>query len=209
MHQRRADFLEDQIQELFTKGFPDARLQRGVKWKESEKVFETDLLCRIDSHLFIVEAKSGLVHASALRGAPDRLKKHVQELILEPSIQSARLAERVSAMIAGKGEADFFETPLSFPLEGVIRIIRLSVTLDEFANLQAHVRTLAEAGWAPPGFDWALSMSLANLTTIFENFLPVSLNPVAQRSPFMPGGGNGFTSMTRETHYCQNAKPSS
>ncbi len=95
---RRAGFLETELARLFATAFPGAEIVAGFRWKDGDTEYENDLIVRVDSHLILIEAKSGAISWPALRGAPERAKHHVQDLFLAPSKQSARLAERITAV---------------------------------------------------------------------------------------------------------------
>lgn len=91
---RRAKFLEDEIERLFASAMPYAETYRGSQWHDpvTNKDFENDLLILIDTHLIVVEAKSGKVSAPARRGAEQRLQRVINELVIEPSLQANRFA---------------------------------------------------------------------------------------------------------------------
>ena len=57
--------------------------------------YETDLIAFIDSFALVVECKSGKVTPPALRGAAGRMRKHIQELLIDPNLQSLRLKTRL------------------------------------------------------------------------------------------------------------------
>ena len=91
----RPKFLEDEIKQLFTQAFPQAIFKQNFKWKDSNVEYESDFIMQIDSHLIIVEAKSGAVSEYALRGAPGSAKDDIQELLISPAIQSKRFADKI------------------------------------------------------------------------------------------------------------------
>lgn len=139
----RATVLEDRTAAAFEQALPGARMARNYKWTEGDQQFESDLMVRFDNCLFLIESKSGGVSQPALRGAPERLAKHVRELIVEPSKQSLRLKNHIQVLIDdGTGVAEQF--PLD--LAGVDEIHRLSVTLEDFATLQSNLELLERAG---------------------------------------------------------------
>lgn len=98
LSKRRACYLEDKIVEIINRRFPESNTVSGLKWKLGNIEYETDLITFIDSHAIIVEAKAGKVSNPALRGASDRLKKHIEELPVSPNTQSKRLKERLGSV---------------------------------------------------------------------------------------------------------------
>lgn len=166
----RASFLEDEVAALFEKGLPGAQLSRGFKWREGNQQFESDLVIRYDTTILLVEAKSGKVSWPALRGAPARMIEHIRTLIVEPSDQSGKLAQRLQEdieLVRG-GEPTQLRFPL--PMEGVTCVVRLSVTLHDFATLQSVPGMLAEAEVLENKFPLAPCMSLADLETVLDLF---------------------------------------
>jgi hypothetical protein len=165
---RRAVFLESEVARLFAAAFPDAQISAGFRWQSGDTEYENDLLVRVDSHLFLIEAKSGIVSAPALRGAPDRAKKHITELIVEPSQQSARLAERINAVLGSPQLGTEYLPGIGIDLSRVKHLVRLSVTLEDFATVQANLHELRHTGWIPPDHTLAPCILLTDLETIFD-----------------------------------------
>lgn len=167
---RRAKFLEDEIERLFMSVFPSAKVYRGSLWDDpnTQKQFENDVLALIDSYQIIVEAKSGRVSAPALRGAAGRLENEIKDLIIDPSLQAKRFAQYLEDN-RGKHR---FQT-----LRGVLNevdntdcreTIRLNVTLDILANVQARWGDLRRAGFIPEDVDIGITLSLADLDLVFD-----------------------------------------
>lgn len=164
----RAVFLEDEVSRLFEKALPSAAMYRGFTWREGAQQFENDLALRFDTTLILIEAKSGRVSWPALRGAPGRLIEHIKTLIVEPSDQSGRLAQRLEEDIGRlkAGEAPTLGFPL--PLEGVTCIVRLSVMLHDFATIQSVPAMLADAGVLKNKYPLAPCLSLADLEVMLD-----------------------------------------
>jgi hypothetical protein len=179
-HAGKAKFLEDEIGGLFGKSFSGCEIRSSYEWRDGEKVFENDLLVRIDSHLLIIEAKSHSVSWPALRGAPERAKRHIQEIILDPSEQSWRLASRLREVLL-RPELQAKLLP-NFPLElqSVHTVLRLSVTLEDFAVIQTNQHLFDGTEWIPEGHRLAPCILLADLELVFE-----MLDSVAQRIHYL------------------------
>jgi len=170
---RRPKFLEDEIKQLFTQAFPQGIFKQNFKWKDSNVEYESDFIMQIDSHLLIVEAKSGAVSRSALRGAPGSAKDDIQELLISPAIQSKRLADKIIDLKAKQVFPETFQA-LNFDLNAIDRIIRLSVTLEDFATIQSHVSRLRDTGWIDKDFSAAPTIALADLEVVFDILTSVS-----------------------------------
>lgn len=165
LQRARAQYLEGATERLLRAAFPGCELVRGYKWVEGDRQYESDLALRYDATILLVESKSGGVSWPALRGAPQRIVRQIQDLIVAPSDQSARLAQRLRETIAGTPGpvADF---PL--PLEDVRAISRLSVTLHDFATVQSIPHLLLEAGLIKSEHRLAPCLTLADLEVVVD-----------------------------------------
>lgn len=168
MAKTRSEYLESQVRELLGAALPAARLQSEVKWTIGADRYETDLLVILDRTVLIVEAKSAALTPEGLRGAPDRVKRHVQELLVDPAVQSERLAKVIDA--ARKGDASSQQTVSSLGIDAKVvdRVIRLSVTLDNFSILASCEKELKDAGWVPSALLLAPTLSLADLGCVVD-----------------------------------------
>ncbi|MEG4282492.1 hypothetical protein QUB68_05140 [Microcoleus sp. A006_D1] len=164
---RRPKFLEDEIKQLFTQAFPQAVFKQNFKWKDLNVEYESDFLMQIDSYLLIVEAKSGAVSRSALRGAPGSAKDDIQELLVSPAIQSKRFANKIMELKAKQVFPETFQA-LNFDLNAIQTIIRLSVTLEDFATIQSQVSRLKDTGWIDKDFSATPTITLADLEVVFD-----------------------------------------
>jgi len=145
----RAGYLEGKVSSLLRKAFPMARLNTGIMWSVGESRYETDLLLIIDGTVLIVEAKSASLTAQGLRGAPDRVKRHVQELLVDPAVQSDRLAKIIREAGSGDVASQQILDQLGIDGKAIDLVIRLSVTLDDFSILASCEEELKGAGWSP------------------------------------------------------------
>lgn len=179
----RPKFLENEIKRLFTEAFPQAVFKQNFKWKDSNVEYESDFIMQIDSHLIIVEAKSGAVSRSALRGAPGSAKDDIQELLISPAIQSKRFADKIIELKAKQVFPETFQT-LNFDINGIERIIRLSVTLEDFATIQSQVSRLRDTGWIDKDFSAAPTIALADLEVVFDilTSVPQKIHYLVRRS---------------------------
>jgi len=167
-HDGKSIFLEEEIDRLFRDAFPGCEIKPSYEWTDGDKAFENDLLVRIDSHLFIVEAKSHSVSWPALRGAPGRAKRHIQETILDPSEQSWRLAERLRRVLGNPKLQEQLLPQFPLTLDGVHTVLRLSVTLEDFAVVQTNQRLFEGTGWIPEKHRLAPCVLLADLELVFD-----------------------------------------
>jgi len=166
LEKRRAKFLEERIASLFQTAFKTSHILPDVKWSLDGKVYQTDLLVKIDSHLIIVEAKSGNVPPGALRGGISGAKTRIEELIISPAIQAGRLEEAIRNSREGKDND--FKISLPFDLDKIQRIVKLAVTLEDFATIQANTKELNRLGLIPDNTPLVATLSLSDLKTVLE-----------------------------------------
>ena len=166
---RRARYLEGKIEEIIKKRFPSAHTVSGVKWKYKDKLYETDLICFVDSHAIIIEAKSHKITKPALRGAPDRIKRHIKEIIIDPSIQSLRLELYLNELSNNENRFDeMLQRQIPVDLKNIKKVIRVSVSLENLTVIQANIRSLDNTKWIPEELDLCPSMNLADFETLFD-----------------------------------------
>jgi Holliday junction resolvase-like predicted endonuclease len=168
LKERRAKFLEEKIFSLAAKALPDAKITKNLRWKWQNQNFETDIIVEFDRYLLIIEAKSGSVSSPALRGAIDRAKRQVEKLIIEPSIQSARLMSIFEKAWLGDEEATASLTGHGFDLNNPKNILTLSVTLADFNSLAALEPVFREVGWLQDDHKLAVNMNVADFDCVLD-----------------------------------------
>lgn len=168
LEKRRAVYLEEEAVRIFEVALPGAWVRPSRKWTWQEVGYETDILVQLDRALLIVEAKSAALTPQGLRGAPDRVRRHVQELIVNPSEQSARLAGIIAAAKEGDAPALAVTTSLGLEPAKLDTVIRISVTLDDLSILASSERELKGAGWVDPGIPLATTLNVADLACVAD-----------------------------------------
>lgn len=163
---RRANYLEDQIAASFDNAFGEHKTHRNVKWSYQGIQYETDLLIQVDAQLFIIEAKSNRVSWPALRGAPERMKREIENLFIAPALQSQRLEEMLQRRQQSGAHGFEFHADLNLP--AIKETSRLSVTLEDFSTIQSNLSGLEGTGLVPDGFPKAVTISLSDLQVIFD-----------------------------------------
>jgi hypothetical protein len=165
---RRAAYLEQQLEAVFRSALPGAELKPGIKWKKNGQQFENDLVVLFDHVVIIAEAKSHRVTPSGLRGGKERVKRHIDEMVLEPSIQSSRLETLILAARGGDTESAAILTGAGIDPDMADRVIRLSVTLDDFSVLSASEPDFKKVGWVPQDHALAPSFLISDLQCIAD-----------------------------------------
>ena len=186
LSESRSCFLENKLEETFRRALPGADIRSSVKWTVSDQQFETDLLVVIDRTVVIAEAKSNRLTPEGLRGAPDRVRRHVTDMVLAPSLQSARLAQLIEDAQSGDPAAMQVLKETKLDQGRIDRVIRLSVTLDDLSPLTSAEADFKAVGWVPADHDLAPTILISDLgciTDILDNPLQV-LHYLAERSFF-------------------------
>lgn len=165
---RRAEYLEWKIAQIVSKTLPKATLHANRKWKLDGAEYETDLIAVLDRVVVLFEAKSASLTAAGLRGAPDRVRRHVRELIVDASEQSERLADVIRKAKAGNKDALEIANSLGLVVTNVDTIARVSVTLDDFSVLASAESDLKEAGWVPNDLPLALTLNIADFGCVAD-----------------------------------------
>lgn len=165
---RKGTYLEEKINEVIKSKFNDAIIYNNLKWTLDGQQYETDVLTLIDSFAIIFEAKSGKISKPALRGAPERLKKHINELIVSPCIQSQRLRDRLFYLNENLGVEDDLTKKLGEGLRKIKKVVRVSISLETFGAMQSNMQTIKNSGWFADELESCPSMCLADFETIID-----------------------------------------
>ena len=162
LDERRSEYLEKEIAEVLSATMPKARVSKNVKWSWQGAEYETDCLVCLDHTLLVVEAKSSRLTDEALRAAPGTLRKLTRKLVLNPSLQSARLLTVVES--AKRGDADAVATccHLDIDASDIDLVIRLSITLDDLWLMYTAELALKNAKWIPATHDLPVTMTIHN-----------------------------------------------
>ena len=183
---RRSYFLEERLESVFRKMFPDADIRPSMKWRLGDQQFESDLFVIVDRTVVIAEAKSHRLTAEGLRGAPDRVKRHIREMVLDPSLQSARLERVISEARSGDTSALEIMRELKIDTSVIDRVIRISVTLDDLSVLSSAESDFKKVGWVPVDHELAPTMLITDLECIahiLDNSL-LFLHYISERAYF-------------------------
>jgi hypothetical protein len=164
----RSRYLEEKLETTFRSALPGAAITSGAKWKIGDQEFETDVLVVLDHTVIVAEAKSNRLTPEGLRGAPARVKRHVQDMVLAPSVQSERLASIITKAQSGDTASIAIVTGLGINPETVDRIIRLSVTLDDLSVLSAAEEEFKKVDWIPQDHELAPTILIADLLCIVD-----------------------------------------
>ena len=168
MESTRARFLETKLGEVLTTALPSATIRANLKRRLGSQQFENDYLVIIDRIVVIAEAKSHQLTPEGMRGAPDRMKRHIQDIVLKPSIQSNRLEKLIVDAQNGDKTAEETVRRLGIDPSKIDRVIRLSVTLDDLSVMCSAEGELKQIGWIPAEHDLAPTISITDLIYLVD-----------------------------------------
>ncbi|AHY52441.1 hypothetical protein [Bradyrhizobium japonicum] len=168
LERTRSKYLQQKLETTLRSALPGAKITPGATWKLGDQGFETDVLIVIDRTVLAVEAKANRLTPEGLRGAPARVKRHVQEMVLDPSIQSERLANVIARAQAGDEASIAIAAGLGIDPASVDRVIRLSVTLDDLSVLSSAEAEFKKVGWVPQEHELAPTLLIADLICIVD-----------------------------------------
>lgn len=162
-------WLEDRLQELVASAFPSGTTLDNAKWKDADgRPGETDCILLVDKTIGLFEAKSGRISPPARRGAEDRLRRDIHRLLVEPSRQSARLAQRLRSGGGIELDTQGGTATVTIPPSDIREIARVNVVFDTLGPLTACTRRLVEAGFVGADEPMAPTMSIFELETVFD-----------------------------------------
>ena len=166
---RKAQYLEGEVERLFKAGFPDGRIYRGSMWDDGAgNKGENDLTMVLGSVAIVVEAKSGSLSPPAQRGVPKRLVDTVRQLIVEPADQAYRFIRVLEGTEGPQSFVTKSGAENTIDVSGVRYFLPLTVTMEQFGFV-SNVRNLADSGISDRGVsELAQVLSLTDLMVVFE-----------------------------------------
>ncbi|KMV28409.1 hypothetical protein AB733_23825 [Photobacterium swingsii] len=180
----KAKYLEDKIEEIILRRFPESQTKSGLEWSQDGREYETDLVTFIDGFMLIIEAKSHKVNKAALRGAPKTVKRQFDEMIIEPNIQSKRLRDKILYLKDNPDTEDTLREQLPVSLDDINNVIRMSITLEDFGTMQTNIDKFHKTDWMPNDYEPCVSMTVSDfecITDILEHPIEI-INYLTRRS---------------------------
>jgi hypothetical protein len=165
---RRASYLEMRVSRLLANAFPGSEVRENQKWSENGVQYETDVLVKLDTCVIIAECKAGFVTGPALRGATERVQRHISELLVAPAMQAERLERLIYEAREGNSAAHETLAPFGLDFSNVQHIARLAITLDDFTVLASSELDLKEAKLIPVDMSLSVTMNLADLEIVLD-----------------------------------------
>jgi hypothetical protein len=158
----RHDWLLNTAVKLLQRTMPTAEFATNLLYNVDDdraKQAELDALGRYDSLVFLIEAKGADVTEPARRGAPDRLRRDLEEVIAKSHAQ----AVRAKAYLSGRPEARFRRAhggpDVLIPVDTVRDVILISVSLAPLGHLTGLLHADSALGFFRDGeYSWVVSL---------------------------------------------------
>jgi hypothetical protein len=145
----RAKLLEQRAVDSLRGALDASWSHKGLKYRATtagaEVEGDIDGILRSDGLLVLVEAKAGALAPSARRTAPERLGRELRELIHDAADQLSR----AQAALAAPSDATFQASSgdvVDLDLDGVTRVLRVVVTLEDLSGVAPATWSLQDAG---------------------------------------------------------------
>jgi hypothetical protein len=153
----RSSYLESAATALLAQALPGSKSWRGIPWRATSDEGDLDGLVVADDLALRVQCKAGRLSAQARRGAPDRIKRDVGNLIQEAATQHSRLA---SALREQNAVALGFSLEQGAALAGPLQF-EVIVCLDDVTVWATEAHKLRRVGALPetPHVPWVLSLT--------------------------------------------------
>lgn len=130
---------------------------------ETEDTYELDAFLRFDSMAFFVEVKAQELTDPAMRGAPDRLKRTLTDVIVESHDQAVRAKSYVESARENRLAAAIFRrrdgSTFDYHVEGQREVVLLSVTLAPLGHITAQLHAETSLGlFQKNEFSWVVNI---------------------------------------------------
>ena len=161
---RRADYVEEEAVRRLAAALPGANGSTALKWKSASDESDLDGFVAVDDFALRIQGKAGRLHAPTRRGAPERMKQNLSELIKEAARQHTALAEALDHEGAEAiGLGDHREALEDAPFQ-----IEIIVSLDEMTVWSTHSHELQQIDVLPRGRPIPWVLSLADLMAVTD-----------------------------------------
>ena len=153
----RGRFLEREATSLVRQVLPGSRAWQAVGWRSKTDSSDLDGLVADDDLCVRLQCKAGRLSAPARRGAPDRMRRDIGDLITDAAKQHRALADALTAEDArALGFNEEQSAALGAPLQ-----IEMVVCLDDVTVWATEAHELRKLGALPEhlGVPWVLSLT--------------------------------------------------
>lgn len=154
--------VEDLVVDRLSRILPTAKIGKNLKYRIQDTQYELDALFHIDSFVLFVEVKSGNLSQAAREGKTNRLKRDIQDIVLDAHNQCGRAYKYYLSM----DYVDFYSK------NEMITVSRkeqkyaylLSISLDNLDIITANIQNITDQSTSPT----VVTMSLYDLSIVTD-----------------------------------------
>ncbi|MPM67420.1 hypothetical protein SDC9_114342 [bioreactor metagenome] len=154
--------MEDLVVDRLSRILPTAKIGKNLKYRIQDTQYELDALFHIDSFVLFVEVKSGNLSQAAREGKTNRLKRDIQDIVLDAHNQCGRAYKYYLSM----DYVDFYSK------NEMITVSRkeqkyaylLSISLDNLDIITANIQNITDQSTSPT----VVTMSLYDLSIVTD-----------------------------------------
>lgn len=171
----RHDYLLTKSVNLMKSIMPDAIFELNLEYKNKEmdisKTNELDALGKFDCILFLIEGKAGGFTPPARRGAPDRLKKHLKELVGKAHYQALRAKSYIDSTKKPRFRRQSDSSTFKLNKDDIKDVFLISLSLEPLGNLTGLMHAKSELGvFSGEDLPWIISLyDLMVITDFIEH----------------------------------------
>lgn len=154
--------VEDMVVDRLSRILPTAKIGKNLKFRIQDTQYELDALFHIDSFVLFVEVKSGNLTQAAREGKTNRLKRDIQDIVLDAHNQCSRAYKYYLSM-------DYVDFHSKNEMITVSRkeqkyAYLLSISLDNLDIITANIQNITDQSTSPT----VVTMSLYDLSIVTD-----------------------------------------
>lgn len=154
--------VEDMVVDRLSRILPTAKIGKNLKYRIQDTQYELDALFHIDSFVLFVEVKSGNLTQAAREGKTNRLKRDIQDIVLDAHNQCSRAYKYYLSM-------DYVDFHSKNEMITVSRkeqkyAYLLSISLDNLDIITANIQNITDQSTSPT----VVTMSLYDLSIVTD-----------------------------------------
>ncbi|GGH55034.1 hypothetical protein GCM10008014_24290 [Paenibacillus silvae] len=133
----KGTFLEEKINEIFLKSFPNSRVLRNSQWNKDTLDGENDLTVLYENFAFVVEAKSNGIRKNIKKGILKEINSAYQDIVLKTNDQAKNFSSILKENIGKKIEFKVIGGGINIlDLTEITEVIPIGVI---FADIPVHL----------------------------------------------------------------------
>ena len=154
--------VEGMVVDRLSRIFPTAKVGKNLEYKIQDTRYELDALFSIDTYVLFVEVKSGNMTQAAREGKTKRLKRDIQDIVLDAHVQCSRAYEYYLSMDYAEFSSN--KEKITVSRHEQRNAYLLSISLDNLDIITANIHNISDKD-SPLN---VITMSLYDLSIITD-----------------------------------------